>query len=769
MAAVAVVLALLPLINIAVILMTVGENNPATDEVVFIGEFLGPALDGTYQWHNYGRDTFAQHSFALPGLVYLLATYTVDLNIHAILWFGVLLATARLFLLHSAFNCYRSSHYHWWLLWPVLAAQVFSTSQISIFQFDFASIQFGLNLLGVSLGIWGLARFPGSWTGMWLMALGGVMACWSAGSGPMVWPAFLLGLVLLRFRRPAHYAAWLVAAAVGVLPYVLYLPSQRVSTLGLTPLMNYSSAVYLIGQPLAANSTPIIGWLGVGLGIGGLVLLWPQRHFPAALSRTAPALILLLYSSLVIYQIALFRNPSAPWYTFVGMSFWVGLTGLAYALLGTTVPFSSGAARAGEVILLWSGGLLGLFVAFYLTSNLAYTDKVFHVVTRAPASAVCLRHYRQAPTYCEGLVSQWPPNRFLEKMGVPLERHHLSIFAPRQRWPLQGEFVLDAVQLTETPGLPDIFWSESMTPSPTAWSEYRRLNLALYPPNAISWTVSLPANLEWATFHAAIARASNPNTSTIQLEISLQEHPLFSQHLTPDQQQWQPLQIPLNAYAGQTITLRLAAKTEPDSQGDWGLYRYPYIDLMTDPQRAVTASEPLAPANTDLSPTFHPRLTNQDFSLMTLPPEMWQVSHNLVLPKIDRLPIVMQATAPEAFLQTLPLPQLCLSDYSHIYFKAAAPLNFRPHYIRVEANYMHGASLRHKQVEIPLLFDTAPHEYTYDLKLWELEQQARLQSMRIAVEPPRLPSEVSRVEIWDMRLIHTGRPTVCTEQQVVWP
>src|SRR5262249_35266200 len=141
------------------------------------------------------------------------------------------------------------------------------------------------------------------------------------------------------------------------------------------------------------------------------------------------------------------------------------------------------------------------------TSNLSFTNKVMSLYARSPAAAACLRNYRVAPTYCDGYLFQWKIGNagVTELMAQPLERNHLSVFAPHQRWSLQGDFVLDNVRVQETPDNPDFCWSKDRFAIRADYQFYRHLNLFLPTPDAISWKVSLPANVEEAVFHTALA------------------------------------------------------------------------------------------------------------------------------------------------------------------------------------------------------------------------------------------------------------------------
>ena len=241
--------------------------------------------------------------------------------------------------------------------------------------------------------------------------------------------------------------------------------------------------------------------------------------------------MLIVFSLLAIWQISLFRDGIPPWYCSISMTFWIGLLGLGY-VIWTNVKVEQDQSRrpnmlASVIDRLWSVGLVVSVVLLYASSNFTYADKTVFLRTRTPASAACLRNYRNAPSYCEETLVVWPLGKtgYLPMLAQPLERHHLSVFAPHQEWTLQGDFIFDSVRIDETPNIPDIFWSADQTVTPVSWRDYRHLNLFLHTPNSISWTVSLPPNVERADFHSAIdiSRSTpvDPSEDGVQCEVYL--------------------------------------------------------------------------------------------------------------------------------------------------------------------------------------------------------------------------------------------------------
>jgi hypothetical protein len=99
---------------------------------------------------------------------------------------------------------------------------VFSVSQISTFEFPLTTLQVGFNHVGFLIGVWALIRFSGQWKAIALVIGGGILASWSWACGVLTWPVFLLGMLLLNYRKLSHYLACLGAGAIAAWPYLYY-------------------------------------------------------------------------------------------------------------------------------------------------------------------------------------------------------------------------------------------------------------------------------------------------------------------------------------------------------------------------------------------------------------------------------------------------------------------------------------------------------------------------------------------------------------------
>jgi hypothetical protein len=585
----AALLGLLPLANIARIVATTGGNTPSSDDEVFVSRFIGPILDGTYRWPQFFRDSFHNtHADYFPGLLYLLSAVLTNLNIYGLLAVGIVLAAIRAILLYLLLARGRDFAARV-SLWPLVLAFTFSTSQISIFEHPFSSSTINLSLLGLTIGLCGVAWFPDRRRGAALMLGGGVLAAWSFGSGLLAWPIMLLGLWLRGVRRRGPYLALLGGLLVTALPYavLLIIAPESADTAAPAPWRILLAPIVLIGFPLAQDFSRlvagVVGLLVLAMASVALIALWRRGKRPLKPS-TAVAVLLLTFGALAAAQLGLFRGRTASWYTYVGMIFWLGLGAL---LLSGDITFDwlrPGKRRFADPAPVRSVTLAALTI-LYLTSNLTYADKSFFLQTRSPAAESCVRAYRTAPAICDQLLRAYPGNwsrDYLAGLSSILERHRLAAFAPRQEWTLQGEFGLGNVRVEPESGAAT--WSPDRASAAAPWTDYRHLDLVVHNAGRVGWTITLPETLRHATLHTAIATDHTANrdgmmTFTITItDAAGLNRTASTEQIMSGEDGWRAIALPLEEYAGKRITIWLATEgcAEPTCQGR---YQYPTVTI----------------------------------------------------------------------------------------------------------------------------------------------------------------------------------------------
>jgi hypothetical protein len=773
-----VLLALWPAGNISYIVGSTGANNISNDYLGYIST-IDRVLQGNYNWLNFFRDTFqGSHSLALGFFTEILIAKFASWDMYVDLFLGIGLAGLRVLLLYSAFTCLEKRPSRWVVL-PLVSALVFSTSQITVFTFGQISIVFELSLFGFALGIWAVTRFRGHWYGVGLLALGGVIASWTGAQGLITWPIFLGGMILLGYRKILDYVIWVVGLGLGTWPYVMYLLIDRVqgARSEVANQFDLSYVVSALGWPLSKDFGGLFdfkknemastaGWFGIALGVAGLVLLltrWKLTIF----RQVTPALMVMLFGLVTTVQIGLFRGAVLPWYTTPFICYWIGLVGLAYVLwinrqsglkFGFIGPFFKQAiALAGPI---WSIIFIVILAWLYLRSNTTYEDKSYYLVSRTPASAACLRQYRIAPGYCERTIFQWDAANMQNVVALaePLERHHINVFAPKQQWTLQGNFIFDSVQVSQPPGAPDLLWLQPDKGTPAAWSSYKHLNLLLKPPTSLSWTVALPANLVQAEFHSAVGLGqglpSNPGAgSNLKFEIWLEQagqapKVAYSQQLSASEKDWKPFSFSLSEYAGKTVTLHFTTTALDNAKNAWALYRYPYIDLEVDYNKPDNLPKTL--------PVVAPPPSTADLQIDLKDTKSWQF-YGMTAVANDPSGLPTWTLAKSPYLKNAAPLNLCLADYSHLYVKAAINSTTGNTPMQVELyfeGYYHTAP-------ILLLNDGQLHEYTYDLKLLQGSQSSRVSALRIKPLLVAASSRTDLVQFADLRLLRKPGPSVC--------
>lgn len=788
-------LAALPPLNIVRIAATTGANNPSDDYIAyFVSGLVDRVAAGTYDWRGYLSDSFVvAHSGAVPVLLRILLIRLAEWNIYGELYLTAILTLLRVLLIQRALV--RPSDPRWapWVLLPVLSGLAFSTSQVNYFTYGDAGLFLGCYQLALAGCAWALVRLPPGTGTVAVVAACALVGTWSNGSGLALWPVYTGALLVAGYRRAVHLAVWAGGALLAVYPYVSKLLLERSSAgrrgavrwLDLPLLLQGLGSPFaddLAGRPydwLCAARGGSPGALAVGFDAGAAsakgallillltaaVILWRRggaggdRRLLAAASIAAAGLV-------NGWQIAAFRHSIAPWYTTTFLVPWVGLVLLSYVIVcrvpgqavvrrGSLVQLDL--ARRAEILPLVLGGLvLATLLAFYLPSNLTYEDKVWHLYSRSPSSAACLRHYREAPDACQELVFQWPVSRAdLEIMGGALERHRLAVFASRQRWSLQGDFVLDRVRLERDPHQREPFWTKDRTEEGRrSFRDYHHLNLVLPTPTAVEWRLRVPAEARRADLHSAAAISesapASPHADGVTFEVWLREpggepRQAFTHRVGPAATRWHPFVLPLASFAGREVTVRFTSSRNGNLVGDWAMYRHPYVDVELDPGAVPPGTDARAEA---------PAPGVRDLRLDPKDATSWSTRD--LVPNAAGGPGGWIAHGRPSLEYLRPL-RACLADYTHLYVRlAVAP---QPSHRSLHVDLELGS--RTVWVDMPLRTDGDLHEYTYELKLLELDHQARLTGVRLA--PVKEAPHARPVQVRDLRLLAgpEGRPSFC--------
>ncbi len=801
-AAVITLLTLLPILNIVQIIARSGVDNLSNDYLDYVG-LVGQVLSGSYNWLNYFQDTFYRsHSVALPVLVHLINARFFNFNVYMELYLGVALAALRLVLWQSSLASSISGHLRT-ALWPLLSLLIFSESQISVFTYGDGAVTIQLSLFGFSLGLWAVTRRTLSLPIILAMAAGGLIASFSWGNGILTWFVLLAALLGKRCRSRLPYLVWATGLSLSLAPYFfgLILPKLLGGGAGregtsVVSLFNWRFIVNTLGWPFAndiawhAESLPsarAIGWTGLaGALVAGLFLLWRRKS--GLPTPCLPAVLLVAHGILSIWQISVFRSLIAPWYTAVAMSFWAGLIGLSLCLLdlcrlekNTTVLASPPTDRATR---LFAAFTISFILIVYGMSNLTWEDKSDLLFSRSPASASALRNYRTAPTYGEQYLFQWGVGNpaLLPILAGPLERHHLSVFALKQQWSLQGDFLLDTVSIESNRQGAGVLWTtDADSAHRLPWSHYRHLNLFEPENTAVSWRVTIPEDVRSAALRTAVRPGTSEGCGTetsTQSEAAIyltqagySKQPVFGERLSTNDTAWRQVEIPLNSFKGKTVTITLSAAGGENLTGQAGsrdntaadrkpsnapvVFAYPVIDIVNQATDKSPSPIEIRPSNSDLSSCL-PAATDSDYCFDTARDTDW------IYRGVTRLP-GNNASAASWILTGNAVPTLMykkdidldLTQYSYFLIRLSATPDISPRAVWVHLTLLQ--SPKPLTFSIPLLSDGKPHSYSFALRLLELSPGNHLTGFSLNPASPSSFNGKQQIDIYDTRLIGATR------------
>ena len=758
--------ALIPLIRLIFIYSTTGADNPSNDEWYPMAIIFGPIMDGHYHWAKFFQDIFYNgHLVFFPILAQLAFACFFHMNYFAMLVFGILLSTIQIYLVFDSIAGTVKDPKKWFFL-PIISWLTLSVVQVSVFEFAFSTIQHGMYRLGLFLAIWSLTKFAPKPKGVILSLVGAFFSCWSAGSGIVAWPVVLIGFLLMGYRRLWHYIAWLIAASLSGLPFVYFLlfkniQNQRIDfSLIPKPDFWFRSIGLPVAMDFTSNSTSIRGI--VGLVIGGIaIILLARRNILHSLIKFAPSILLIISGILGVWVIGLTRENISSWYSYSYMSFWLGLSGLAFNFWNSEIEAPKNwYSMNGKKF--WSFSFGAILIYFIASSNLTWENKSFFLSARSPVSASCLRHYWEAPTYCEGNLFLWGVGNpyLMPSLGEALQNHDISVFGPQQRWSLQGDSILQKVHFHQLGKFPKVYWTKGMGFKPTAFTDYHHLNLFFYGPDEVDWTITLPNNLTKAEFHSAVLLSKGPQNTgpdgtIFQIKLfegSQDGKTVFLETVSNNTgNDWIPFTVPLERYKGKTITLKLSANSVISRGQSRGLFRYPYVDVSQEESPPISSSEKpdILPENTDLSPSV-PKLSPADVVLNLQDLNEWNIKNAEASPS-DQTNGILNVIGQNPSLEyKFPL-DLNLADYTHLSFQMSAPTEISPRRTRILFKLNNQPAPL--EIWIPLLKDGNLHRYTYDLKVLGLPARTILNG--ISIEPASGPTLQGqhRIEISDLRFL----------------
>ncbi len=756
-----VLISLIPVIRLIKIILTTGMNNLSNDYRAFTPVVIN-YLNNGFHLSNLGNACFRDQCEPLTFMVMTFIAKFFSWNVYAEMMFSIIITSISVLIIYFLFAGISFSKNKIWLL-VILSGIGFSFTQIASFTFGQASIYPATTLFGLTICLVGYKFFPGSYKGLALLIIGMIIAAWSYGAGLIVIPLAFLAL-LLHFRKKLFVGIWFIGFCAVCVPYLEYF--QYIQTGGKAEALpfnffNYKFVIHLLGMffsngigltpnevvQLFKSHQTLTGLAGLTLFIVCIILLFKLFRFRFIIDYF-PQLCLALFGLGSIWQISIVRTSIASWYIVDGAPFWIGLSGLVFS-----IAFLQTADKKIFLILKY-GTVIIYFLSitvFWINTNLSYEDKIFHLLSRSPASAACLQYYQTAPTYCEGSVFQWGVgnNGFLTSLASPLEQYDLSVFGPYQEKTLQGEYVFE--DRVKTDALPtDITWWTGLDGAMSQWSDYKHLDVLIPAPHTVSWTVEIPEQLISADLKTAVginyqagvsSATENKVTFTIRLTSSDNQQVVFEKTLQPDSHTWTPVNIPLSAYAGQQIIIDFETKGDENGAGAWAMFQFPHIDLHVNPTPIQSESLVIAPDNTDLAESASAVQDSESVNLFTNPYVL--SGTNATQSKAD--PSEWTIGSNPAFKLNLS-NSACLPAYSDFLISLAVEPELSPRSLFIIFTLDNGQVTG---FNLPLLADGEEHTYTYPLRLLNLSPGIHVTGIEIRISndgPETYSLQFKRIE-----------------------
>lgn len=747
-------------IRLGFLLASVGENTLGYD-YVFYAEKFDAILSADYDWKNLPLDsmiTGGSHCMMVPFLVRVPIILFTEWNQHVEIALGVALAAIKVLLLVALLGRGTKGAGKA-VLFALISGLIFSLAHFESFQFGTAAMNQHMADVWFLGGCWFLVSRPRMWSVG--MALCGVMASLSYGSGILSWPTYFIGLIVLKEMRWRSGLAWLAGCCLSAVPYILYrslgAADQRVAEKNWFPVKTWIESLTLpfftYWDVLDKKWTWMLAG-SLGMVFGFLMVSFALKRFwKDQRADLVPAGLILLYSLGTMWLISFGRKNLAPWYGVHFTLIWSAIVGYAF-LLGrrtTQAPTSSWILRR-PVGLGWFpitvGGIVGLFL---IPANLSLAGKEMFLPSRSPVAVSALREFRTAPThYAQFPYPMWRPNHlFHTRHAQQLEKRGWSVFGKQRLYLLQGDFGLDCVELHEAPQAPPIRWIHRRDPQPCSFTDYRRLNLWLPASNAVTWEIKIPSETASAVFRSAVGTTESAETLPLcEVQLAVEGDSLGVVWTNEDysgDSTWQPCEISLKEYAGNTIRLTLRCLGNSPQAAVW---REPQIQM--ELSRLPEAPEIIAPSNTDAQ-KFPTRSAHDH--VLNLAPKCWPA------PQQTR-PLGWTVTTGTTPLEYAPPLDLSCREYSHFYWECSLSEPHQLyHNVAVVIQGEAAGETFQKEVVVPLLFTDEARAYCLDLRKLEILPESRIQKLRLKPASAERPGGSRLFQLHQARFVKREIPS----------
>lgn len=738
-----VLFALIPAYRLASVALNVGENNLSNDYLAFSKTII-PIMNNGFSVIDLGQTCFRGQCEPLTMYLIAFMAKISYWNVRLEITFSIIVALATALLIYFLVA---GITFHPKKLWALIFISAFSFSftLISTYTFGQASVYTTTAFFGLCVGLFGIKFLANTYKGVALLILGGWISVWSYGAGLLSIPILFVGLIA-GFRKRNFYFIWIASLLIIAIPYFqasLLNQANSTTKIELISLLRVDWVVQLVGlffsngfglspfstQEIIFKSDPMLfGYFGISLLVLGAVLVL-RFYGIKNIYLFFPEMGLLMFGLGTAWIISVIRAGIVPWYVSNVVPFWIGLAGIYFSLIVSKAPTQFFIPRFVKILAI---AFFVLVMVLFIHSNIQYEDKIFHIISRAPASVSCLRDYQIAPTFCEPYLYQWEPGQpeSIFTLGAALKKYELSVFAPSQEWSLQGDYPFNSVHIYTSAKGENPYWIDDGG-NISSWNDYHRLNLALPATSSIEWELDVPTNLIDGKFSTQAAINPFGKTAiTDQTKVSLDivispaensggETQKYSLPLDGNHAGWIPIEFPINSYKGKKIRVSIMSVTMAGETSAVIVLKYPKIDL--DLQGTLSNS-----SNT-YSPENVVDVKNQSNLIQLFPInsnkgiDISQISYiNLSLDPVNKTLTNEKNRVGGFSFQNK--GNFCISNDTYFYMTITADKNSGSspsrYYSDIAFSYItsDGESVN-SQVVLPMLRDGDTHTYTYPLKL----------------------------------------------------
>lgn len=662
---------------------------------------------------------YGQHFLLVQALSHAAQAFLSKWNTQSEMIFGLMLAVLRCeFMSQAAFRPSEKTLRH--VFFCLCLLMVFGTTNSSSFLNGQPAISTGWVLLLFSLIVALVLNYKAGYRTKIALFVLFVSSLVSALVGPYVC-VFALGAAAMCTMVRQNKSFWSVLIAAGITCSILVVlimlgrPTHMApsNSLELRPLVFLG----ILGRPFHNSLAVDFGTHNQSIVLGAAffpmlaVTLLVRKAIKDRFTDYIGALCFVAYGLGLSFITSLARATIAPWYSIFAQVAWLGLV----ALLLPTLRREAGKWRIYGALVLGSIGI------YHGLANISDTDKNFYHNMSTPVSSSVLRHYLSAPTYGENFLNAGNKSgeQYLRTLAQPAERNRWSVFAYRQLWLLQGDYLLTSVSTKRNAQGEQPFWiSANKIKVPRDFKSSRRLNLCLPPGSCLSWQLILPKEAKSIDFVSILLAGKKSTTDGLQIRIEDEQGKCLHQQEI-EGKSGTPVSLDLKNFAGSNINLVFQCKSKA------AVLQVPRIQItLAGSNASDPATREYRPSNRLPAQEILPATSYIDFDLKN-----WKSSGLRAVTNMDG-GISIETLGKQDFLQyrqtlSLPVSQLkCLG----IVLNGAPRKEENGYEVLFQFSTDQGRLINGL---LPVTADGKFYAFTYDLRALDFTQAEKITGIKI--------------------------------------